>query len=122
VLEILSINHSRVNGLLHGSAIFGMGALDNKFQGWLRRSINSKILEVWSDQMISPLTIFHPKLQYAHLCASIKYISLAGRAAHSAFGPRSLFAIHRGIAGDFLLLFSVPRSQAQRQRYNGKQK
>ena len=39
MIEILSVAGSAIDGLLHGSAIFRMGALDNKFDSRFRRSI-----------------------------------------------------------------------------------
>jgi hypothetical protein len=39
VVKILSIEGSMLKGLLHGDAIFRMGALDNRFQGRFRCQI-----------------------------------------------------------------------------------
>src|ERR1700682_1762823 len=39
MVEILSSDRSTVNGLLHGSTIFRMSPLDNKFHGRFRRSV-----------------------------------------------------------------------------------
>src|SRR6267378_3036531 len=39
MVEILSVAGRAIDGLLHGSAIFRMGALDNKFHGRFRGSV-----------------------------------------------------------------------------------
>src|SRR6266702_4319127 len=39
MVEILPIPGRLIDGLSHGSSIFRMGALENKFQGWFCRSV-----------------------------------------------------------------------------------
>ena len=45
MVEILSVAGRLIDGLLHGSAIFRMGALENEFQGRFRRPVASKYSE-----------------------------------------------------------------------------
>ena len=42
MVELFSVARPAIDGLLHGSAIFRMGALDNKLQGRFRRPITSE--------------------------------------------------------------------------------
>src|SRR6266849_4891587 len=39
MVEILSVARRLIDGSLHGSAVVRMGALENKFYGWLRRLV-----------------------------------------------------------------------------------
>src|ERR1700730_3421265 len=50
MVEILSLARGAIDGLLHGSAIFRMGALDDKFHGRLRRPVTSK----YSESLVRP--------------------------------------------------------------------
>src|SRR3979411_1051528 len=42
MVEILSVAGRAIDGLLHGSTIFRMGALDNELYGWFRRRVTLK--------------------------------------------------------------------------------
>ena len=86
VIEVLSVDGSSVNGLLHGGAIFWMGAFDNKFHGRFCRPVNLEDTKCFIGPEDFSVETFHPKLPvWLNFCASVRYISLCSSAASNRF-------------------------------------
>jgi hypothetical protein len=94
MLEVLPVAGRAVDGLFHARTIFWMNALKNcgVFDGG-EPCRSQNILNVSSDQMISPLATRQPKLPvWLNRWASARYISLCRKAFSASL--RSVTSSH----------------------------